>query len=95
MLVEIVVELLLDEVSDKLVDGQLAVGSYGLAPELGLGLRLEHWLLDAYRHGRHHAGADVGVLVSLPGEFLDGAAHVLAESGEMRASLGGVLSVDE
>ncbi len=93
--VKIVVEFLLDEVSHKLIDGQLTVGGHGLAAEFRLGLRLEHRFLDADRHRRDHAGTDVGKFITLPGEFLDGAAHMFAECGEMCPSLGGVLSVDE
>ena len=94
MLVQIVVQFLLYEVSDEFIHGQRGVGSHFLRSEFSLGLTLEHRLLDADAH-RGHSVADVGEFVALAAEFLYGAAHMLAESREMRAPLSGMLSVHE
>ena len=91
---QVVVDVLLHEVAHKLVDA-LAVGRHLGASELDLGLRLKHGFLHIDGYGRHDAVADVGVLIVLVEELLDGPGDVFLEGALVGASLRGVLSVDE
>ena len=72
ILVQVVVELLLDEVVDKLVDGG-AVFPHDAAAQLNLGLRLKDRFLYLDGNGGHDAVANVAILEVLAIELLDGA----------------------
>ena len=94
VLVEVVVELKLDEVDDKLLDRDAALGDLAAA-ELGLGLRLEDRLLDPDADGGGDAGADVVVVVVLVEEFLHRLADRLLEGRQMRPAVERILPVDK
>ena len=92
--VQVVVDLTLEEVADILIDG-LAIGRHERAAQLNLGLALEDRLLDIDGYGSHNTVADVGILVALVEEFLDGLGDVLLERTLVGTALSGVLAVDE
>ena len=92
---QVVVDLLLHEVTDKLVYADSAFGGDGLGAQLDFGLALEHGFLDVNADGGYNAVADVHILISLAAELLDDLGDVFLEGCLMGASQGGVLSVDK
>ncbi len=66
ILMEIVVEFFLQEVTYEFIDCHRTVGGNLLAAEFGLSLRFKHWLLNADTDGCHNTVADIGIFVVLP-----------------------------
>ena len=92
--VQVVVYLFLDKVGHILVD-RLASRCHQRRPQLDLGLAFKHRFLHIDGDSRHQAVADIGIFVALVEKLLDGTGYMLLESALMRASLRGMLSVDE
>ena len=95
ILVKIIVNLGLYEVSHILVDTYTAVGHHRERTKLNLGLALEHRLLHIDGYGSHNAVANVAILEVLVIELLDGLGDMLLEGTLMSTALGGMLTVDK
>ena len=90
---QVVIELLFDEIVDELVHAHAARRTHIFGTQLHLRLALEHRLLyiDSYRS--NNTVADIGQLLILVKELLDGAADRFAESGLVGTSLNSMLAV--
>ena len=93
MNVQIVIDLLLDEVTHIFINAHPVWRHRGGA-ELDLRLTLEDGLLDVDRDGCHDTCADVAILVFVE-ELLDGTGDMLLESTLVSTALDGVLTIDE
>ena len=100
ILMQVVIDLGLDEIAHKLVDtrsGRLVFLRHGrphvVRTQLGLGLALEHRFFHIEGYGRHDTVTDVGELLVLVVELLDGAGDVFLQGTLVRTALGGVLTV--
>jgi hypothetical protein len=92
--VEVVVEMEAEKISDEGPHRLTARGHLGRA-ELGFGLRLEDGILDPHADRRDDARADVAGLELLLIIIAHRVDDRLAEGGEVGATHGGVLAVDE
>ena len=95
ILVQEVIYLALHEVAYEFVDGDAAVGFCGERTQLDFGLAFEERLLNVDADGRHHAVADVAVVVVLATVLLDDLCDVLLEGSLVCAAQRSVLAVDE
>ena len=102
ILVQVIVHLRLDEIAYELVDartGRLVFLRNGrphvVRAELGLGLAFKHRFFHIQRNGCHNPVADIGKLLVLVVEFLDGTCNVFLQRTLMGTSLGGMLTVHE
>lgn len=71
VLVQIVIELLFQKITDEFVDGR-SVGSHVARAEFGFGLRLEYGFFHLDADSRHHAVANVGIFEVFGVKFFDG-----------------------
>ena len=102
ILVQIVVDLGLDEITYKLVDTwtcRLVFLRHSrphiVRAELGLGLALKHRFFHIEGNGCHDTITDIRKLLVLIIEFFDGTGNVLLQSTLMRTALCGMLPIDK
>ena len=102
MLMQIVVDFRLDEIAYKLIDarpGRFVFLWNGrphiIRAEFGLCLAFEHWLFHIQGYGSYNTVTDIGKLLVLVVEFLDGTGNVFFQCTLMGTPLSGMLTVDK
>ena len=95
-LVQVIVQLALDEVVDKLINAYTVLAQRHIPrTEFNLRLRLERRLLHVDGYGTHYAVAYVGQVMILVEELFYRLSYSLTEGGLVSTALYGVLTVDE
>ena len=82
-----VIDLLLYEITHKLVERYTAVGAHGGGAQLDLGLALKNRFLNVQGNCGHYAVTNIAGFKVLAVELLDGTGYMLLERALMRTSL--------
>ena len=90
---QVIIQIRREEVANKLTHSNTLL--LILRAELRLGLRLEDWVVNPHRDRRNDRCADIGRLIVLMVELLDGLSHCLTEGRLVRTALWCVLTIDK
>ena len=93
--VQIVIDLCLDEIADKLIDADTAIRFHCERTEFDFCLTLKLWFLNVDSDSSYDTVADIHVFIVLVEKLLDGTCNMLFECTLMGSSLNGMLSVDK
>ena len=90
---EIIVHLILDEITDEFIHRNTSIGLHSERTEFDFRLTLKLRFFHVDGNGCNDSATNIGILIVLLIEFLDGSGDMLLERTLMRTTLNGVLTI--